>query len=248
MQSNLQEPLALECLAKVAGISKFHFERVFFETTGTTPIEFLRCLRIERAKELLLSSAASVTDICMIVGYSSVGSFSERFKSWVGVRPAEFRVIGQRPELSQIPMLTGRAYFNLSPGQSKLLKGVVEGPVGFAGPIFIGAFGRGVPQGVPSAGAMLSSYGEFQMQLPNIPQFFLLAVAVPLPISLTRFFETPDSGYVASLRLEQHQVQNHDCPIVTLRPRTNLDPPLLVAPIALLQAAAAALRPIHENG
>ena len=76
MRENLGEALDLDHLAGIAAISKFHLVRVFDELTGTTPRHFLSCLRMQRAKELLFSSPAPITEICMQVGYSSMGSFS----------------------------------------------------------------------------------------------------------------------------------------------------------------------------
>src|SRR5271165_2573484 len=87
MRSNLDAPLDLGQLAHIAAVSKFHFVRVFDEVTGTTPRHFLSCLRMQRAKELLLKTRSSITDVCMEVGYSSLGTFSTTFSELVGVSP-----------------------------------------------------------------------------------------------------------------------------------------------------------------
>src|SRR5437868_5458904 len=79
MKAHLEEPLSLEEIARIAAMSKFHLVRVFDELTGTTPRHFLACLRMQQAKELLLAKEASITDVCMQVGYSSLGTFSKTF-------------------------------------------------------------------------------------------------------------------------------------------------------------------------
>jgi AraC-like DNA-binding protein len=85
------EPVDLDQLAAVAGVSKFHFVRAFRATYGETPIRYLTRRRIERAQDLLRSANLTVTEICMMVGYASLGSFSARFTRLVGESPAAYR-------------------------------------------------------------------------------------------------------------------------------------------------------------
>jgi AraC-like DNA-binding protein len=108
MRGNLAEPLDLDALARIAAISKFHFVRVFDQLTGTTPHHFLACLRMQRAKELLLQSERAITDICFDVGYNSLGSFSKTFSDLVGVSPQEFRRFPKRLK----PMQFARAVWH----------------------------------------------------------------------------------------------------------------------------------------
>src|SRR5262245_44689729 len=96
MKEHLAEPLDLEHIAVVAAVSKFHLVRVFDEVTGTTPHHFLACLRMQRAKELLLNSETSITDVCLTVGYESLGTFSKTFSALVGVSPQVFRAMPKR--------------------------------------------------------------------------------------------------------------------------------------------------------
>jgi transcriptional regulator GlxA family with amidase domain len=85
------QPLDLEQLAAVAGISKFHFQRLFTATYGLSPAEHLSRRRIERAQDLLRATNLTVTEVCMTVGFSSLGSFSGRFRELVGETPSQFR-------------------------------------------------------------------------------------------------------------------------------------------------------------
>lgn len=85
------EPLDLESLAAVAAISKFHFQRLFTATYGVSPAAYLSERRIERAQDLLRTTNLTVTEVCHAVGFSSLGSFSSRFRELVGETPSDFQ-------------------------------------------------------------------------------------------------------------------------------------------------------------
>ncbi len=72
-------------------MSKYHFLRCFAATYGRTPAQYLAERRIERAQDLLRATNLTVTEVCMLVGYSSLGSFSSRFRELVGVSPSEYQ-------------------------------------------------------------------------------------------------------------------------------------------------------------
>jgi AraC-like DNA-binding protein len=88
---NYREPLDLDELAGVAGVSKYHFARSFEATYGETPIRYLTRRRIERAQDLLRAANLTVTEVCMAVGFASLGSFSARFSQLVGETPTSYR-------------------------------------------------------------------------------------------------------------------------------------------------------------
>ena len=85
------EPLDLDLLADTANVSKYHFARCFARTYGEAPMRYLTRRRIERAQDLLRSANLSVTEVCMLVGFSSLGSFSSRFRELVGETPTQYR-------------------------------------------------------------------------------------------------------------------------------------------------------------
>jgi AraC-like DNA-binding protein len=87
----LAEPVTLADCAAEAGLSPWHLLRAFRDAFGETPREFLTRLRIERARHLLTVTGRSVTDVCLDVGFSSLGTFSTLFKRHVGDSPAQFR-------------------------------------------------------------------------------------------------------------------------------------------------------------
>jgi AraC-like DNA-binding protein len=83
--------LDLDGLAAVAGVSKYHFARCFEAAYCETPIRYLTRRRIERAQDLLRVANLTVTEVCMAVGFSSLGSFSTRFTALVGESPTAYR-------------------------------------------------------------------------------------------------------------------------------------------------------------
>ena len=91
MDLRYAEPLDLDQMAAEAGFSKFHFARAFKEAYGETPANYLTRRRVERAKDLLRSANLTVTEVCMMVGFSSLGSFSTRFSELVGMSPRTFQ-------------------------------------------------------------------------------------------------------------------------------------------------------------
>lgn len=85
------EPVDVAGLATIAGLSKYHFLRLFKATYGLTPGEYLSQRRIERAQDLLRATNLTVTEVCHAVGFSSLGSFSSRFRAVVGESPSDFQ-------------------------------------------------------------------------------------------------------------------------------------------------------------
>ncbi|MEU2036042.1 helix-turn-helix transcriptional regulator [Nocardia amamiensis] len=88
---NFADPLNLDELAAAAGVSKYHFLRAFAAVYGLTPAAYLAQRRIERAQDLLRATNLTVTEVCMMVGYSSLGSFSSKFRQLVGVTPSQYQ-------------------------------------------------------------------------------------------------------------------------------------------------------------
>jgi transcriptional regulator GlxA family with amidase domain len=91
MDRSFAEPFDLDRLAAQAGFSKFHFARAFKDAFGETPANYLTRRRVERAKDLLRSANLTVTEVCILVGFSSLGSFSSRFSELVGLSPRAFQ-------------------------------------------------------------------------------------------------------------------------------------------------------------
>ena len=91
------QPLDVARLARIAHVSPDHFIRTFRATFGETPHRYLQRRRIERAMCLLRTTRRSVTDICLEVGFGSLGTFSRTFSAVVGQSPSAYRLGGPAP-------------------------------------------------------------------------------------------------------------------------------------------------------
>ena len=91
MDRDWANPLDLDAIAAHAGYSRYHFVRAFKAAYGETPGQYLTRRRIERAEEILRTADLTVTEICNLVGFTSLGSFSARFKKSTGITPSEYR-------------------------------------------------------------------------------------------------------------------------------------------------------------
>ena len=91
MDREYAEPLDVTALARTALMSPGHFQRSFRAAFGETPYGYLMTRRIERAKALLRRDDLTVTEVCMAVGCTSLGSFSSRFTELVGETPSAYR-------------------------------------------------------------------------------------------------------------------------------------------------------------
>ncbi|GAA3831518.1 hypothetical protein GCM10022226_60780 [Sphaerisporangium flaviroseum] len=102
MDREYSRPLDVPAMARAALMSPAHFSRQFRAAYGETPYSYLMTRRIERAKALLRRGDLSVTDVCMAVGCTSLGSFSARFTELVGESPSAYRA-RDHAELAAIP-------------------------------------------------------------------------------------------------------------------------------------------------
>jgi transcriptional regulator GlxA family with amidase domain len=85
------QPLDVPALARIAHVSQAHFTRTFRATFGETPHRYLQRRRVERAMELLRETESPVTEICLDVGFNSLGTFSRTFREIVGEPPSAYR-------------------------------------------------------------------------------------------------------------------------------------------------------------
>ena len=91
MDRTYAQPLDISALASVASVSEAHFIRTFRATFGEPPHRYLQRRRVERAMFLLRETGRSITDICLDVGFASLGTFSRTFREIVGVSPTDYR-------------------------------------------------------------------------------------------------------------------------------------------------------------
>ena len=91
IRKNYQKSLTLEEIARQVNLSKYHFIRLFKQTCGCTPHEFLILTRLNRAKHLLTSTDLPIAHIAREVGYRNLATFSTMFSERVGLTPTQFR-------------------------------------------------------------------------------------------------------------------------------------------------------------
>lgn len=218
------EPLSLTEIARP--LSRSYFARLFRDTTGITPFRFLAAIRIHQAKNLLLTTSTSVTDISFAVGYNSLGSFTNYFTTSVGISPGRFR------------MLAHTGMFGLPSPQPPPgaalgeISGTITLPEGQGnGRVYIGAFPTPIVQH-PAAAAVVVDVPSGRptcYTLPDVPEgtWFLLAVAVadgfgPTPCEArTSLIGRHDSVEVSG--------ENVTSAAVRLRNWGVADPPVLLA-------------------
>jgi AraC-like DNA-binding protein len=102
------QTLSVARLAGRAGLSPFHFIRRFRTAFGATPHQYLRARRLDRARELLVTTPWPVTEICHAVGFRSLGTFSSLFRQATGETPGEYRA--RRRRHAYIPACFIRMY------------------------------------------------------------------------------------------------------------------------------------------
>ena len=95
--SRYAEPLDLGALARAANVSPRHFSRSFRSVFGETPYQYLLTRRLERARHLLRTTDRGVAEICLDVGFASVGSFTTTFRRHIGVTPTAYRRANPSP-------------------------------------------------------------------------------------------------------------------------------------------------------
>ena len=105
------EPLTVADMAGAAGLSPAHFSREFRRTFGEAPHQYLLTRRLERAAALLRNTDRSVTDICLSVGLTSLGSFVTTFRRVYGTTPRAYRAVFPPAQRHiRIPDCVARAY------------------------------------------------------------------------------------------------------------------------------------------
>jgi len=108
MDREYAKPLDISTLARIAYVSEAHFIRTFRATFGETPHRYLQRRRVERAMFMLRESHLRVSEICLDVGFASVGSFGRTFREIVGKSPTGYR--REAVDLRAVPACFARAW------------------------------------------------------------------------------------------------------------------------------------------
>jgi AraC family transcriptional regulator len=95
IELNLAEPLSLGQLAAICALSEYHFARMFRESFGLPPHQYVLARRLNRARELLRKTRSAFGEIALACGFTSPSHFSNRFKQAMGATPGEYRAVFQ---------------------------------------------------------------------------------------------------------------------------------------------------------
>src|SRR4051794_37781490 len=179
MWDRYSEPLSLDAMASSAYLSRFYFSRLFRSTTGTSPGRFLTAIRLYKAKDLLLDTEMSVTDIAYGVGYNSLGTFISRFTRSVGTSPARYRALAEQG----MPRFRADNRAGGQPGGT--IRGKLALPqLDTSARVYVGVFDSPIVQGRPLSCDILDASGEYE--LTDVPEgeWFLRAAATGVTADL----------------------------------------------------------------
>lgn len=230
VRDRLDESITLKEMASLAYMSRFHFIRTFRQVTGLPPRRFLSALRVQSATRMLLNTNHRVTDICLDVGYNSLGTFVRRFSDVLGVSPKKLRSMGGAPAGDFFHEANLQ---EAAPTVGPTVTGRIRAPESFSGPIFIGLFPTAIPEGAPVACAFRSSPGLFEIVHAPRGRHYLFAVGLPWPASIKDYF-TGDSALRGGGEAVCVDKEVVECSEINLRVAMSTDPPILVNLPALL--------------
>lgn len=231
MHTHISEPLTLDEMAEIASLSPFHFNRMFRTITGIPPGEFLSALRLEAAKRLLLTTSLNATDICMDLGYASVGTFVTRFKQLIGVSPLQLRYLASDFTATSLQTRVSQRVEaqRMTVGHAHGVSGYITAPDAFNGLIFAGLFPKPIPHNRPVACVTLAAPGRYQILSVPDGLYYLLAAAVPWSRSALTYL-LPEHGLLVAVAERPVLVRGGQAsaPLdLALRPRHLADPPIL---------------------
>ena len=215
------EPLTLGELADGVFLSRFYFCRAFRAATGTSPGRFLAAIRLTKAKDLLLKTSMSVTDIAYHVGYNSLGTFTSRFTTSVGLPPGRYR----NAALSGSPALNPRR--SGPRAGERVVRGHLSAPPQIEPTkIYVATFRQPISHDLPHSCDVVHGAGEFSLAGVPAGDWIVRAMAVP-----TASTERPAPGvrrpllvgHAALGKAEQSRIR------IAMRPMRSTDIPILLA-------------------
>lgn len=215
MRRNVGDRITIDDMARTARFSKFHFSRLFQRATGVSPGRFLSALRLQEAKQLLVSTTLNVGDISHRVGYTSPGTFSTRFTSSVGIAPTTYRRLGG---------VVSRIAVNPAAGHTATIHGWVTGAATTpAGRIFIGLFPDCLAEGRPIDYAILAHPGPYALRRVPRGIWHLHAHLIPAVVPDETSLYIGRSGPIMIRTDTEPHTTN-----IALRPTHAFDPPILL--------------------
>ncbi|WP_336249133.1 AraC family transcriptional regulator [Stomatohabitans albus] len=176
LTANLGQPPTMPELAEELGYSTAHFTRMFSAVMGVSPNAWLATQRFKTAKELIFHNHASITDIGIGLGFSSLGTFSRRFHAEVGLSPRAFKRVGD--------MFTDYPVRHLhlcgtTPGGSRVEGDAVLPSGAESLDVYVGLFPNRAAKGIPETGTLLPR-GQTRVVFHNVTpgDYWVLATAI----------------------------------------------------------------------
>lgn len=95
IEENLACSITLGCLAREAALSEYHFARMFRQSMKIAPHQYVMQRRMERAKQLIMTTEMALTDVALACGFCSSSHFSHRVKASLGLTPSQLHAAGR---------------------------------------------------------------------------------------------------------------------------------------------------------
>jgi AraC family transcriptional regulator len=228
MKEHLDEEITSEALAKHVGYSPHHFSRVFKDITGVSPRHYLSALRIEAGKQTLVNPTNSILKTLLGIGFRSIGTFSSKFKQFVGLSPRQFQ-----KSIDSLHQYVNEYDFTkeLQPLEiiAPSITCQVIAPKAFKGIIFIGLFPRPIPDQNPIIGYALT-HQKTSCTFSNVPlgTYYVLACALPRSLNPKSYVDLSSSLRGKAdypIHVKQDTTAYMD---VILRDPLPYDPPILI--------------------
>jgi AraC-like DNA-binding protein len=254
MREHIAEPRALDDLARMVMFSPYYFHRVFRAATGVPPAQFLLALRMSTAYRLLLTTQMRVRDVCVEVGFESLGTFTTRFTRVAGAPPQQLRCLATRHATQSCATLCSIPR-DVRAGDDATVTGWIDTPTGCDCIAMLGLSQRGAPHGLGLRSVIVRAPGPFSIESVPAGRYQVIAVGVPPKLSVIEAALLDTRALLVNARAAPVA-----CPVdhgaraihVRLRAASAVDPPVvLAAPILAAehisrrwQPSAAVLTPV----
>ncbi|MEJ2410612.1 MAG: AraC family transcriptional regulator [Novosphingobium sp.] len=228
LTENLGEDHTLKDMANVAMLSPFHFNRIFREITGVSPVRYLYALRIAKAQHLILTTRLKVIDICYAVGYNSLGSFNNRFVSLVGHSPRCIRSLAANVDPADLRhLIDGRENPKVQNRREPCsIWGRVDVPADFSGAVMVALF-PGPPSNTYPVASVLADNGFYALPpVHRAGDFFITAVGLVWHEQMTDFLLQPECLRAAMPPIHLTPSGLSSPVDFHLAPRQPIDPPV----------------------
>lgn len=229
MRDRVDRPFTLEEMARIAYLSPFYFNRVFRQLTGAPPRRFQTALRMAAAKRLLLTTELSVTEVCLEIGYQSLGTFTTQFHQLVGVSPRDLRRLAAQPSIvpTRMAELSGSAGTASRPAVVGTVTGAADDCV-----VFVGLFPQPYPQGLPLACTALRRAGPYELRTDVQGVFHVSAAAFPPGVEGRGCLLADEDSVLVGRGVKPVRVVRGRIAVrceIRLHPIRTTDPPILMA-------------------